>query len=230
VVVAADGLAGRSLRELPGFAPAVSATARVGTSTIRPAAEGAAYAAGRIYMGVGPGGYAGLVRLEDGRLNIAAALTVARVQAEGGSAGAVGTILADAGLPPLVGLAAGRWQGVPALTRRRRKLSAVGVFVVGDAAGYVEPFTGEGMAWALASAAAVVPLALEALRSGWSPKLSRCWAARHRALLAARQRRCRVVAWLLRRPGLVGLGVGLLAWRPRLAWPYVQSLNRPLGG
>ena len=35
---------------------------------------------------------------------------------------------------------------------------ADGMFVVGDAAGYVEPFTGE-MAWAMMSAAASAPIA-----------------------------------------------------------------------
>jgi flavin-dependent dehydrogenase len=37
------------------------------------------------------------------------------------------------------------------------------LFVIGDAAGYVEPFTGEGMAWALAAADGLAPLAARAV-------------------------------------------------------------------
>jgi flavin-dependent dehydrogenase len=46
------------------------------------------------------------------------------------------------------------WLGTLPLTRRTPRPAGHRVLVVGDAAGYVEPFTGEGMAWALATASA----------------------------------------------------------------------------
>ena len=42
-----------------------------------------------------------------------------------------------------------QWHGTPGLTRRTRPLARDRLFYLGDAAGYVEPFTGEGIAWAL---------------------------------------------------------------------------------
>ena len=66
------------------------------------------------------------------------------------------------------------WQGTAGLTRRTRPLAQERLFVLGDAAGYVEPFTGEGIAWALASGHAVAPLALEAMER-WDPRLARAW-------------------------------------------------------
>ena len=55
----------------------------------------------------------------------------------------------------------GRHDSAHAPDARARPRAAL--FVLGDAAGYVEPFTGEGMAWAFAAAEAVVPLAIRAI-------------------------------------------------------------------
>ena len=63
--------------------------------------------------------------------------------------GALPALLERCGLDP-IGDAIGRVRGAPVLTRRRERVEARGrVFVIGDAAGYVEPFTGEGMSWAI---------------------------------------------------------------------------------
>jgi flavin-dependent dehydrogenase len=73
------------------------------------------------------------------------------------------------------------------------------MLLVGDAAGYVEPFTGEGIAWASGGAVAAAPLVEAGVRA-WSPELEREWARRHRAVVGSRQRLCRAAAWSLRRP------------------------------
>ena len=54
--------------------------------------------------------------------------------------------------------------GLPSSAGVFLQLAAERVFLLGDAAGYVEPFTGEGMAWAVTSGIAVAPLALRATR------------------------------------------------------------------
>ena len=73
--------------------------------------------------------------------------------------------------------------GTIPLTRRLSRPAARGIFVLGDAAGYVEPFTGEGMAWAFAGAEAVVPFVIRATQSH-ERRLEREWigayARRHR--------------------------------------------------
>jgi flavin-dependent dehydrogenase len=101
-----------------------------------------------------------------------------------------------------------------------------GLFLLGDAAGYIEPFTGEGMAWALGSAVALAPLADRAA-AGWHPGLARAWARRHRQLVARRQVVCRVAAAVLRRARLTAALVAALSWLPGLAAPVVAYLNRP---
>jgi flavin-dependent dehydrogenase len=219
VVIVASGLAG-------GDAPA-EAGSRIGAGVAVPAdAVPPFFAPGTIYMATARGGYVGLVRVEDGRLDVAAAFDVEFVRAEGGPGPAAEAVLGEVGWPGVPGLAELPWKGTPALTRRAKSLAGERWFAVGDAAGYVEPFTGEGMAWAVMSAAAVAPLAARAVQ-GWEPSLARQWAAAHRRVVGRRQRVCRVVSRVLRSPALTTLAVRALSVLPVLSRPVVASLNRP---
>jgi menaquinone-9 beta-reductase len=223
-VLAADGLGGRLLKRSGlGEAPA-AAGARIGVGVVSAEAP-AYYRPGTVYMACGERGYVGLVRLEDGRLDVAAALDAAWVRASGGPGRAVQPLLAAAGLPPVPGLAGLAWRGTPALTRRASRLAGERLFVLGDAAGYVEPFTGEGMAWALAGGLSVAPLAAEAARR-WRPSLAGAWAATYRRVVVRRQYLCRAAAAVLRRPLLARALVRLLARVPALAAPLLRHLNR----
>ena len=223
VVLAADGLAGQLLAHTDAAAaPAVDARIGAGvTATDAPDF----YRRGVIYMTCGAGGYTGLVRLEDGRLDVAAALDAARVREAGGLGAAAVQLLAEAGWPAPDRLAKLPWRGTPALTRRPHQLAATRVFALGDAAGYVEPFTGEGMAWALASGVAVAPLAARAA-ARWRPDLARQWAGVHRRVVGRRQTVCQAAAAVLRRPWLTRLVVRVLAHAPMLAAPVVRCLNQ----
>jgi flavin-dependent dehydrogenase len=223
VVVAADGLGGKLLARA-GVAKAVAEPgARLGAGVVL--GQGPAfYAAGTVYMACGSGGYVGLVRLEDDRLDVAAALDPAALR--GGVGAAVCGVLDAAGFPVPEGLVLAPWRGTVPLTRRAGRLAAERVFVAGDAAGYVEPFTGEGMAWALAAGAALAPLAGRAARR-WDPALGRQWRARYARVVTARQGLCRAAAAVLRRPWLTRAVVGLLRLLPALAVPVVRRLHRP---
>jgi 2-polyprenyl-6-methoxyphenol hydroxylase-like FAD-dependent oxidoreductase len=76
------------------------------------------------------------------------------------------------------------WRLVPSLTRRPKRVAEERLFLIGDAAGYVEPITGEGMLWAIMSACAIAPLDSAAVGGG-RPGSRRigtgctgnCWAA-----------------------------------------------------
>lgn len=223
LVVAADGLGGRLLAGEPGHRVEVAPAARIGVGAVVP--EQPFFQPGTIYMACGAAGYVGLVRLEDGRLDVAAALDPLPV-ARQGIAEVVARILAPTGWPLPGGLA---WRGTPTLTRRAPRPGGRRCFLVGDAAGYVEPFTGEGIAWALASAAALVPVVLTGLRR-WRPSLVDTWSHRLHELLAGRRRFCGLVTGVLRRPVLTALVVRLLRCCPGAAAPVLALFNRPLGG
>src|SRR5262249_44006296 len=150
-----------------------------------------------IFMGCGRLGYLGLVRVEDGRLNVAAAVSPNGVKQAGSPGRAAMAILGQAGLPDFPGLERLSWCGTPSLTQRAARVAWHRLLVLGDGAGYIEPFTGEGIAWALASGRAVAPLALRAI-SGWRPALAAEWAERHEQTVRRRQRMCIVVTAALR--------------------------------
>ena len=97
-------------------------------------------------MAVDRHGYVGLVRIEGGLLNIAAVLAPDFVKRAGGPPQALAAVLAEAGFPAITSLADADWHGTLPLTRRTSSTASRRVLVMGDAAGYVEPFTGEGMA------------------------------------------------------------------------------------
>lgn len=98
------------------------------------------------------------------------------------------------------------------------------VALVGDAAGYVEPFTGEGMSWAFESAAALGEVTA-ALRPGeWTAEAVNCYQQLWRTRIGARQRRCEHVAAVLERPRLAGLAARAAAWAPALARRVVDRV------
>ena len=219
VTVVASGLTGGDATPEP--------QSRVGAGVLVPADRTPVfYEPGTVYMATARGGYVGLVRVEDGRLDVAAAFDASFLKHEGGPGPAAEVVLSEVGWPVPAGLAEMPWRGTPALTRRPTRLAGRGVFVVGDAAGYVEPFTGEGMAWAVMSAAALAPIADRAARR-WDDWCAREWEAAHARVVARRQRVCRVVVRVLRSPRLTGLAVRALNVFPAFARPVVAALNRP---
>ena len=222
VVIDATGLGG-ALETGPDARPAVADDARLGLGAVL-SDPVRALAVGELQMVIGKGGYVGLVRLEDGTIDVGAAVDASLVAAHG-PAGAVANILAEAGAMPLGGELMEGWKGTPALTRTSASLAGRRWFRVGDAAGYVEPFTGEGMGWAIGSGAAVLPFALKAI-ARWDDGLARGWERDGRHRLASSQRACSIVARGLRVPGLVRSAVGLLGPFPGLAAPLVRATSR----
>ncbi len=221
VVVAADGLSSRLLG-----APAIADNSRIGGAhafTITSDALPAAHPPGRLSMAVGGTGYVGVVRLEDGRVNVAAALDRSAARREGGVGRACARILESAGVDPIPGLAESVVAGTPALSRRVNVVARGRMFAVGDAAGYIEPFTGEGIGWAFESALALAPH-LRRARDG-DPMAASRYTAAIESGLRRRQRLCRAVAWTLRRIPLVDAAVTLLREFPLLASFVVARLD-----
>ncbi|MEM1423230.1 MAG: FAD-dependent monooxygenase [Planctomycetota bacterium] len=212
VVLCADGLAGSSLRGREGFGWDVRPASRIGVGCVVDAVEGDEPDA--ITMCVGHDGYCGVARLADGRAVVAAALTTSSVRGGGGGAGdAMERLMSENGVHAR--LERRGMRSAPTLTRRRTGVEERGrVFVVGDASGYVEPFTGEGMSWALRAGEMVRDHALRALegtyeRGAWASAVG---GERGRATLG-----CRAVTAVLRRPALTGVCARAARLAPGLA-------------
>ncbi len=180
---------------------------------------------GTVYMSTSKGGYVGAVLVEDGRLDLAAALDAAFVRANGGLGPAAMKILQAAGWPEYEPILTAPWKGTPALTRTARQISGRRWFAIGDAAGYIEPFTGEGMGWAFMSALAVMPTAVAAT-TGWNDELKTTWTKRYNKIVRRRQKTCRVLAWALKRPVLCSIAIHFLRILPGLASPVINSLHQ----
>jgi 2-polyprenyl-6-methoxyphenol hydroxylase-like FAD-dependent oxidoreductase len=222
-VVVADGLGHDSLRECPSFVSRGPASSRIGVGG--EAGPGiVAIEPGSVTMAVARHGYAGAVEVEGGRVNIAAAVDAPFLKASGGPAGAVRAVLQDAGVRVNGPMDSIDWIGTLPLTRRLARPAARGVFVLGDAAGYVEPFTGEGMAWAFAGAEAVVSFVKRACGPPGAP-LDREWARALENTIGRDQRWCRLMASCLRQPALVALFVTLLGRHPGLAAPALAHFS-----
>jgi flavin-dependent dehydrogenase len=228
VVVCADGLLRSSLKQLPEFASRVSSSSRLGVGALLDDLNGdeaSSYPAGQITMVVSRRGYVGLTRVEGGRLNVAAAVDAA-VLREGVPIGAgVASLLQEASLPTPAGMADAAWQGTPPLTSSAGRAAGERLFVVGDAGGYVEPFTGEGIAWAIDGALAVAPLAQSAC-TAWRPELADEWESLRRRFGRRNQAVCRGLAWILRRPWSVHAAMTVCRAFPWTARGIISRINQ----
>lgn len=224
VVIVASGLGSLSRVMGAEIPERVSESSRLGIGAVlQPAND--AYVGGTIWMAVGSHGYAGLVRLPDGSLNVAAALDRSSLRHGSGPLKAIQRLLEQCGLPALSGGERAEWQGTPLLTRMPRRVWSWRVLLIGDASGYVEPFTGEGMAWAMEAARAVAAVAPCGVRS-WSLEVESQWHRWHVQSLHRRQQRCRRLTRWLRYPWAVRGGVITARCFPSLAATLAWQLTR----
>jgi flavin-dependent dehydrogenase len=226
VVVAADGLTRSSLKRMPEFATRAAPDSRVGVGAI--VEHGSLeYPDGQIVMAVSRSGYVGLTRIEGGRLNIAAALDANLLQQSPSVGEAITSILLAAGLPVPANACQATWRGRPPLTSRPGRVAAERLLVIGDAGGYIEPFTGEGIAAAFESALAVSPQVTQGCLD-WDASLATTWEREHQLLVHEQQMTCRVLAWTLRRPWSVSAALGVCRAFPPAANYLIRRINRPL--
>src|SRR5690606_14529101 len=150
-------------------------------------------------------GYVGLVRLEDGRVDVAAALR--RGAGELGASSptqpakaallqSINGILRHTGQQVLPKIDPSTLLTTPPL-RRSRRPGYGRLLAVGDAAGYVEPFTGEGMAWAIQSGIAAAECLADRRTAGNS---GAAWTARYTQMMRRRQWLCRLLSGALASP------------------------------
>ncbi|MBX6362490.1 MAG: FAD-dependent monooxygenase [Gemmatimonadetes bacterium] len=98
-----------------------------------------------------------------------------------------------------------------------RDVAAPGVALVGDAAGYYDPFTGQGIFQALATAEIAAEEARRCLHESAAPPLLRRYAARRRRLLRGPRALQHAIEAVLARPALSDVAVRRIAHAPRFA-------------
>ncbi len=203
----------------------VAADSRVGLGAILPeTAPGPE--PGRLLMAVSRQGYCGIVRLEDGRMDVAAAVDAKAVGAAGGAAPLLSAILADAcgraeadrWAPALAGAT---FRGTPRLTHASPPVATASgrVVRIGDAAAYVEPFTGEGMGWALTTSRLLADAIESPAAAGPidAKKAAIRYAASHSLHCARHHARCLRITRVVRRPTFVACAAGLARFAPAAA-------------
>jgi 2-polyprenyl-6-methoxyphenol hydroxylase-like FAD-dependent oxidoreductase len=218
----------------------VAPGSRIGVgTTINAASPGHGAAAlelpvGKLVMAVGRHGYCGLVRLEDDRLDLAAAVDRKLIAAEGGPAAGIAHLLHEAcGDSPLataveraiLSVPGATFRATPPLTHHSQRIAGATqrIFRVGDAASYVEPFTGEGIGWALAGGRILAESLLGDIATA-----AASYRLAHTRLFAAHHARCRWVARGVRQPGIVLGAVGLaqcMPWAARRAVPLLVGAS-----
>ncbi len=220
-VVLAAGLSGQGLgkkalevRENPSSRIGFGTVADTSPEWVEP---------GAIHMVVGREGYVGLARAEFGRLSVAAAVDPAAVRGRGAREVCQG-VLDENGVPISLDELNGSWAGTTTLTRRAVVPASTRLLCVGDSAGYVEPFTGEGMAWALVSGRLAASLAARGV-ADWSENLEDEWGRLYRDRVARKQRTCRWIASGLRRPWLVSSVVFAGRHAPWLLSPIARRVG-----
>ena len=195
---------------------------------------------GELVMAVGRHGYCGLVRLEDDRLDLAAAVDRKLIADEGGPAAGIAHLLHEACGDSTLAAAIERtilavpgatFRATPPLTHHSPRIAGATqrIFRVGDAASYVEPFTGEGIGWALAGGRILAESLLDDIATA-----AASYRLAHRRLFATNHARCRWVARGVRQPGIVSGAVGLaqfMPWAARRAVPLLvgASISAPSG-
>ncbi|MEZ6056113.1 MAG: FAD-dependent monooxygenase [Planctomycetaceae bacterium] len=181
------------------------------------------YCEGTIYMAVGDAGYVGLSRTSEGGLHIAAALDVAATK-KAHPSDVCKSILTDAGFATADDMMVGAWQGTIGMTRHPLRAASRGLFAVGDAAGYIEPFTGEGMSWAIRGGRAIVPFVVAAVAQ-WSDTIAHDWTATLAEHLASRHRWCHAIARSLRHPQVIRAALMMAKIVPALGRKIARSIH-----
>jgi flavin-dependent dehydrogenase len=97
--------------------------------------------------------------------------------------------------------------------------------LVGDAAGYAEPFTGEGMTWALESALLLTHAAASTGSPAWNARTAAEYETAWRGAIAPRLRRCGAIGRILRSPAAMWALPSLLSIAPLLSRAMVRRIT-----
>ena len=227
-VLVASGLTRSSIRqEDQGNWPAnVASDSRIGVQCLIPESQAVLFADGCLHMLVGHQGYVGICKTDGGLVDIAAAIDPSSIPERGGIRQVVQGILAECGVNDIELPDKDQWLATPSLTRFSSRVSDHRVFLIGDAIGYVEPFTGEGMSWALTSAESVMPLIAEIASQGWKDDMGTRWNDWAHRQRIHKHRTCRWIAGQVRWPRGAAWVLRACNWLPPLRASLIRKSSQ----
>jgi flavin-dependent dehydrogenase len=200
-IVVASGLSRSSLPVSEEWPASVMENSRIGLHALIPRDEVPESLASsvlgdkpQLHMLVGSAGYLGICDTDGGYVDLAAAMDPSAVRVAKDVGATVQQLLRECGVDSDF-VRDLNWQSTPHLTRQSECVAMQNIFLLGDATGYVEPFTGEGMSWALKGAEALVPLLYQANLSSdtkTAEKEWNLWITKHR------NHRQRISRWVAR--------------------------------
>ena len=177
-------------------------------------------------MIAGHQGYLGITQVEQGKINMAAAIDVQAMRSGYSIAEVLLHWIVNPSPTLREAMLNATWTGTPGLTRRSSSLGEERTLLIGDAAGYVEPFTGEGMSWAFEAGALVSPLAVQACLE-WSPDIVQRWTKIYRQSIRNHQLECRTLAWLMKYPRWIRSAIRLSKAVPSLGEQVIRRITKP---
>lgn len=222
MILCCAGLGNASLGRSIPIEETVDASPRVGVTTLIPEYE--SLKDGQIQMSVSSDGYVGITRLESKQVVISAAIHKKAIRNGGSLSGVVQKIIETSGKPVPKFIESAKWLGTRELTREVTVPADQRVLILGDAAGYIEPFTGEGIGWAVEASQLALPLAIEGIRQ-WDSRLIDRWTSICRQQFKKRKRTCRILKKIVVYPTVVGTVIRLLRLFPVLATPVLRSIH-----
>ncbi len=227
VVLVCDGLGHPSLSQLPGFQSRPVPNSRIGLgATFAQTQKNSDYPSREILMAVAQQGYCGMVETEDQQWNLAAAVDSDFLQRCGSPLACLKEIFRSAGVSPPAELDTAGIRGTVPLTRRSSRIAGFRLLLLGDSTGYVEPFTGEGMAWAMTAATLALPLAMRGLAAPWSREIEHEFLRQMKTCVAREQGVCRALSAILSHPLLLRLTFTGASLFPLVTQQLVRRVNR----
>ncbi len=186
------------------------------------------YVPGSLHMAYGSAGYVGITAVDRSRFDIAAAIDPRALAAAESPGRLVQEILRASGSILTADWENLQWHGTPSLTRRTLPIASHRCLLIGDAAAYVEPFTGEGIGWAMQSGALAASLLTGSLGQ-WDDTIESRWKRLFDKTTGNRHRFCHTLCRCMRIKAVRQLAVRGLRQAPCLGEPVVRILDRPFG-
>ncbi len=221
LVVGADGLRS-AVAEAAGLGRPGRAGRKFGFALQVTSPTARAVAPGTIEMFVVSGGYLGVVGHGGKTLHVAG-LVAARGNAPGNPLDFVEwvanhfDVMKRAGLHRVRRSACSRLLGAGPIPCRPRRVADQRVVLVGDAAGYPEPFSGEGISWALECAEILADSVADHSPGHWTTCTVRRYRRRWARRVGRRQYLGRLLAGALERPRLTGAVLDAVTRHPAIA-------------